>query len=433
MNFQLISSLVRSAWFIDPQIAENFYHAVALLIEGKPVDIEFKPFKPSFYHNGKITMMEMDGENIQLPEMEAGAVMVMPLNGVLMKNDQTCGPVGTRTMGNILKAADENENIAGTVLHIDSPGGQADGTGELSNVIKNLKKPVVSYVDGMAASAGYWIASAADKVVAAPRATVGSIGAMLSFADVQPELEAKGIRFHKIVSDQTPDKNALFEKVRTGDYTDYKQQFLNPLAQDFIDAVKQNRPAIEATQTTGKTFFAENTIGNMVDQIGSIEDAVNMVNQMSTPKTPTTNPQTPNSKPNIKMLDELLTQLEVERQDDGVFLSFDLLEQLEGLIQERAAVAEPVAQDTPEEPTPAPATPEPTPEPTQQDAVIAQMTETMNQLQQRLDAMENTPGAETARVKPKTDPGKPKEDNLATDPKLSFWENVQKVKEAYLD
>lgn len=431
MNFQLVSSLLRSAWFIHPDIAENYFHAVAMLLDGKPVDFEFSPFKVAFHHtDGRVTMQETNGHDVAFDgDQSEGAVMVMPVSGVLMKNDQDCGPVGMQTMGEMIRYADNTPGIAGTVLKIDSPGGQADGVDELSNIIKGAKKPVVAFVDGMAASAGYWISSAAKETIATPRSTVGSVGAMVSFADYQPALEQKGVKFHKIVSDQTPDKNAAFEKVRSGDYNEYREKFLNPLAQDFIDAVKGNRPAVTADQITGKTFYAQDVAGTMVDRIGTMADAIAAVQSLAAPiNSPKFSNQ--NNKP-MTQLEQHLTTLQIERDDEGgVYLSEELQEQLNALIAPApAAAAEPASASSADEPEPAPAAAEP---PAANPIPALEENPAFQRLLAEVEQLREAAGAKPAAIAPKTDPGVQSKTVITDDKPENFWENVNKVKAAYM-
>lgn len=441
MNFQLLSALHRSAWFIHPDIAEGYYHIAAALLEGRPVNLSWEPLRISFYAPGKTKPFyavdyEQPGDYSE-PNTE-DTVMVMPVEGILMKNDQMCGPVGMQTMGNILKMADQSPNIKGVVLKIDSPGGQADGIQELASVIKGMSKPVYAHVDGMAASAGFWLASAADQIIANNRSQVGSIGAMVSFADMQPALEQQGVRFHKIVSSQNPDKNALFEKVRSGDYSEYREKFLNPLAQDFIDAVKANRPAMQDAQTTGKTYFAQDVTGTMVDRIATLEETIEQIAQQPLPQKQAKPGRAPaqqiSHKSNTKMtqFEQILAELEVERDADG---NINLNDEL--LININARLTQAPAAATPAPPEPAPAAqPDPTPpatEPTPaaQTTMTPEMQEQMNALRAELEELRNQAGATTARVKPQTDPGKTGP-QLVTKPDAPFWDNVMAVKETYL-
>ena len=102
-----------------------------------------------------------------------------------------------------LALAAESEQIKQIVLEIDSPGGQAAGIAELARQIRTAasRKPVTAYVDGMAASAAYWLASAADRIVTADTGLLGSIGVVGTY---RPEKNAP----IKIISSISPLKQA---------------------------------------------------------------------------------------------------------------------------------------------------------------------------------------------------------------------------------
>ncbi|NCD40940.1 MAG: S49 family peptidase [Bacteroidia bacterium] len=427
MNFQLISALVRGVWLIDSDIAENYYPAVSLLLSGQPAEFDFPEFQLKIYNPSGRT--DVPSTSDYADHVEPGAVVSIPIKGALMKEDQMCGPVGMKTIGEIIQQADNNPDIKGLVLNIDSPGGTVDGTRRLADIIKNTKKPTVAYVDGMAASAAYWIASAADSIVAEPRSTIGSVGVMLSFADMQPALEREGVKFHQIVSNLSPDKNSLIEQVRAGNYEEYRKNVLDPLATDFKNSLIKNRPQITPEQMTGKTWYADDLVGTMIDRIGTIEDAVNLINNQPEPKL------TFNNKKQLKMaqfenLNRLLNIESIEMEDEGAYLN---LEQLEAI--NAALSTAPAGNDKPE-PTPKPEpAPAPAPEPvdmTNPPEFSEPAMQIINDLRARLEAVENGAGATSASVAPSADPGKQNAVKLASDPKASFWENVNKVKEAYL-
>ena len=82
---------------------------------------------------------------------------------------------------------------------VDSPGGQVTGTDLLAEAIKNSATPIVAYIEGMAASAAYWIISGASKIVASSDLDrIGSIGTMLMVEDLKPFFEAQGVKFHEV-------------------------------------------------------------------------------------------------------------------------------------------------------------------------------------------------------------------------------------------
>lgn len=112
-----------------------------------------------------------------------GRVAIMGLFGLLTQHGLRSfdgSPIGTSTdaFGRTFRAAVQEPSIKGIVIDVDSPGGTVPGTQELASIIYNSrnKKPVVAVANSLAASAAYWIASAASEFVATPSADVGSIG-----------------------------------------------------------------------------------------------------------------------------------------------------------------------------------------------------------------------------------------------------------------
>ncbi len=105
---------------------------------------------------------------------------------------------GLSSYAGLTKAFDEamaDESVERIVMHVDSGGGQAVGCFDLANHIASNRgsKPIIAYVDGMACSAAYALASAADEVIASPHADVGSIGVIMVHEDYSKMLAKEGI------------------------------------------------------------------------------------------------------------------------------------------------------------------------------------------------------------------------------------------------
>jgi len=139
-------------------------------------------------------------------EIDRG-VAVVELNGILAKRMdmflQISGGTSTRSVARNFKAALADPAAHSILLNIDSPGGEVDGTQELSNLIARSRdeKPIVALADGMAASAGYWIASGASKVYAANQtAMLGSIGVIATHFDVSKRNEMQGVKVTQITA-----------------------------------------------------------------------------------------------------------------------------------------------------------------------------------------------------------------------------------------
>jgi len=266
MSYSLISSIIKGAWAIDPQSAIAYGPFVSSLIKGESVSFDNKAERPY-----NVNMQNPDDE------YSSGKVRVIPIKGVLLKDDQECGPIGTASMGYAIRSADNDRSVNAILLDIDTPGGSVDGTEVLEQIIKATEKPVVAFVNGLMASAGTWIGSAADTIIASTmHDKIGSIGVMISFMDVQPMWEKQGVKFHEIYSDKSKDKNLDFKKLTEGNYDSYREEVLNPLAENFHKTIKANRPNVKPEQMTGKMYFAKDLLGTLIDEVGTIDYALSV-------------------------------------------------------------------------------------------------------------------------------------------------------------
>lgn len=335
MNFNLVSSILRSKWAIDLDLAESYLPAVMNLISPGPVKVDFDfngyNFTPHSMNDGRIyAAVDDEGDYNGFEGAPEGSVAVIPLQGPLMKNDQWCGPVGMATIGEWIRDADRSKEIDAIVLRVDSPGGTVDGTVALAEIVKGTKKPVIAFADGLMASAALWIGSSADEIIASDnKAEIGSVGVVTSFADAQPYYEKMGVKFHEIVASQSTDKLRWFSQLRQGKYEEYRNEVLDPLAQDFIDHIQTERPGVKKQRLTGKMYFAQELVGELVDSIGPLDHAVARALQLARED----NEKHTNSKnkamQQFSNINKVLGVDSLESSQDGVFLQPQQLELLE--------------------------------------------------------------------------------------------------------
>lgn len=420
MNIHLISTILKSVWAIDPDAALSYSPLLNNLI-GTGVKLEFsfdgQEFNPSVIDDLLDDEEDIDDEKLEIEKKKK--VAIVPIKGPLMKEDQWCGPAGMATIGAHIKRLDADDNIDAIVLHIDSPGGTVDGTMDLAGIVANTSKPVVAFADGLMASAAMWIGSAANEIIASNKKTeIGSIGVMLSFADLQPAYEKLGVKFHTIVADQSEDKNKMYQMVRDGKYEDYKKEVLNPLAADFIAAIKQNRPNVKDDQLTGKVFFAENLVGTLVDSIGNFDYAVQRASELADQhkKTTSTTKKSSQMKNQYESVNKVLGVEQLEAQDEGVFLNEDQVAVLDAALKQgnddaaamkAAADAQKKAEDD-----------------------LAASQKTLEGLQAEIEILKKGAGAESAKAVTEKEPvaTDSQDQNLTSDSK-SFTENLEAVKD----
>ena len=129
-----------------------------------------------------------------------GDVQILPLRGVIANRMNMMSSIsgGTSNEGfaQLFQRALRNDATKAIIIDTDSPGGAVSGTPELSSMIFNARgiKPIIAHVNSTAASAAYWIATAADEIVVTPSGAVGSIGVFGIHDDLSGALEKAGVK-----------------------------------------------------------------------------------------------------------------------------------------------------------------------------------------------------------------------------------------------
>jgi signal peptide peptidase SppA len=211
-----------------------------------------------------------------------GKVGILKVEGSLLKRDTWISrALGCTTYEALMRdfaALMDNRDVAAIALYVDTPGGEANGCSALADAIyaARSKKPVTAYVSGMACSAGYWIASAADRVVTSSLGTIGSIGIAMTMSDYSKRDEARGVRRVEFVSSQSPGKRP---DIHTDAGRARVQKLVDDLGAVFVKAVAKHRGV--STDTVIKKFGAGGVeIGakavakGMADEVGQFDDVV---------------------------------------------------------------------------------------------------------------------------------------------------------------
>lgn len=214
-----------------------------------------------------------------------GKVAVVPVYGVLAnKMDAFSAMSGGTSYAGIKKSlhgALSNEDVKAVVLDIDSPGGAVPGTEELATEIRALRggeKPIIAQVNSLAASAAYWIASAADEVVVTPSGRAGSIGVYTAHDDISAALEKRGVKRtyisagkHKVEGNETEPlgKEAMA----------FIQESVDRSYKRFVSAVAEGRGTtagkVEDGYGQGRVFYAEALMDRgMVDRIATLDETL---------------------------------------------------------------------------------------------------------------------------------------------------------------
>jgi len=166
--------------------------------------------------------------------------------------DQMFGISGTSYVSIIdaIIEAEEDPDVDKIELIMDTPGGEVNGVDAVYQAVATAGKPIVAINTGLLASAGYWIASAADSILADSAVVeTGSIGVMVTGIDQSERLEKAGIKVVDIVSDNAPNKAP---RVSTEEGVEEIRSRINAIERVFISRVAMGRGVAE--ETVRETF-----------------------------------------------------------------------------------------------------------------------------------------------------------------------------------
>lgn len=306
MSFKTVSAILRGAWLIDPGFARAHMPIVMQMLKGEASysndgltffkDRQEKISTTSIYIPRKVSV---NGESASTPvysfypysstdRVPFGSIAMVDILGPVLKYGDVCS-YGSVDYNNLLTKLSQSDRISGIILNIDSPGGQVDGTAQISQTIREISrkaKPVVAIIqDGIAASAAYWMASAAQEVYVTQQTDqVGSIGAYVTAYDFSGYLEMNGVKEHVILAPQSTDKNKNYTDAMKGDYA-LIQEDLKFVVQDFIKAVKTGRGGRLNTSSenpfTGKMYRAKEAIEiGLIDGVKQLPDVITRLEQL---------------------------------------------------------------------------------------------------------------------------------------------------------
>lgn len=201
-----------------------------------------------------------------------------------------------------LKLAKEDSEIQGIILKINSPGGTVAMSQNIYNQIMRIRenKPIIAVMDDVAASGGYYIASAADRIIAQDGTLTGSIGVIFSFMDYHNLLT------NKLNVDQVVIKSGKFKDIGSStramlpEEKELMQNIVDDSYQQFLNAIRKGRiqrnscyevPKEDLTEENliryadGRVFtgIQAKQLG-FVDETGDIDTAKIMIEKMTQQK-----------------------------------------------------------------------------------------------------------------------------------------------------
>ena len=179
----------------------------------------------------------------------------------------------------------KNENVKAIILRIDSPGGAVGPAQEIYSEVKKAQreKKVLVSMGSVAASGGYYVACAADKIMANPGTITGSIGVIVESLNVEDLFRKIGLRSEVIKSGEHKDMGSPFRKMGPEEKR-LLQEVLDSVHEQFIQAVAEGRKLpLEKVRSLadGRIFSGDQarTMG-LVDELGNLQDTIALAAKM---------------------------------------------------------------------------------------------------------------------------------------------------------
>jgi protease-4 len=180
----------------------------------------------------------------------------------------------------------KDDNVKAIILRIDSPGGGVAPSQEIYSAIVDVKKnkKVVASMGAIAASGGYMIACAADKIVANPGTVTGSISAIMHFANAEELLKKVGLKSSVVKSGKFKDIGSPVREM-TGEEKELLQKLVDDIYDQFLDMVAESRNIPKKNLENiadGRVFTGRQALKlGLVDYLGDMGYAVTLAGEMS--------------------------------------------------------------------------------------------------------------------------------------------------------
>ncbi len=203
-------------------------------------------------------------------------IAVVPIRGVI---------TDSREVVDQLKKYRKDSRVKAIILRIESPGGGTAASQEIYREVQRTvpKKKVVASMGNVAASGGYYVALAANKIVANPATLTGSIGVIMELSNIKELLNKIGVSREAVKSGPFKDIGSPVREMKPEE-RQLLQEVIKNVHQQFVEVVvKGRRLSREQVEkiADGRIFTGEQARDlGLVDELGSFEDAVELTKKM---------------------------------------------------------------------------------------------------------------------------------------------------------
>ena len=226
-------------------------------------------------------IIEVKAQESRVPRRNVSGVEIVEVRGVLDRNPSWLLEIMEGTsyaaIGAQVRAAVADPEVGAILLIVDSPGGSVDGLADAADILLAARavKPVVAQVQGMAASAAYYLSSQATKINAGRMDWIGSIGTILPMYDWSEFYAKMGVKNISFTSGAYKGSGMEGTPV-TEEQKAYFQGIVDTASKDFYAAIRRGR-SVEGLKDVadGRMFFApEAKAAGLIDSIKTLDETL---------------------------------------------------------------------------------------------------------------------------------------------------------------
>ncbi len=198
-------------------------------------------------------------------------IAIIPIKGAISAENGNAdffssGSVGAGTVIGFLEAADKDKNVKAIILNINSPGGTVVASKEIADATKKLNKPVVALIREVGTSGAYWVASAADVIIADPLSVTGSIGVLGSYLEFSELFSEYGVKYQQLTTGEYKDLGNPYKSLSDKDKKVLLKK-LETIHTYFVNDVSNNRKR-DLTEYGDGLFY----LGTEAKEIGLVDE-----------------------------------------------------------------------------------------------------------------------------------------------------------------
>jgi len=236
-----------------------------------------------------ISLAKYSPSAVDQPTNSEGTIGLMTASGTIIsgQSNNLNGYLGAGSFQKSMKKFRDDDRVKAVVLRIDSPGGSATASEAMWQSVKETsqKKPVVVSMGDLAASGGYWLATAGDTIIASPHTITGSIGVYGVHFSLGRMLETKfGITSDHVSTSEyadmfsgmrplRPSEQALFQRSLGDTY----EKFLHRVSENRNMSIEDVHEVAQGRVWTGNLAFD----AGLVDELGNLDDAIRIASDMA--------------------------------------------------------------------------------------------------------------------------------------------------------